>query len=191
MAKLNPRNGKASAIDRGIIKKILDDENIELESRVILGVAYFTAGRIGEVVALKVSDIGQTHLVFAKQNTKTKSTRQVLIAPPLRALLDEYLGAIPANQTWLFAGRNIKSRPDTHLNKIVAARKLDKIFRIYNLENCSSHSLRRSILTTAHQLGGTLADIQQLSGHRTLTSLQAYISSSDKAQEKMLDLVSW
>ena len=70
MAKLNPRNGKASAIDRAIIKKILDDENIGLQSKVILGVAYFTAGRIGEVVALKVSDIGHTHLVFAKQSCK-------------------------------------------------------------------------------------------------------------------------
>ncbi len=183
MPKVN-RSGKAEIIPKNVLKAILEDKSINLKHRTLICTLFFTAGRISEVCHIKKNEIG-THITFASSTTKTKKTRQVLVSPQLRALLDKYIATLPKEQVYLFSGRE----PNTPYSKDTAGKILDKIFTKYGLEGCSSHSFRRSVLTHAHQSGASLADLQQLSGHNSLSSLQQYLQSSDKAQEKVLSLV--
>lgn len=58
---------------------------------------------------------------------------------------------------------------------------------------CSSHSGRRSFVTKAarslHLAGGSLKDVQQLAGHRSLETTQAYIEGDSKAKRKLVSLL--
>lgn len=51
------------------------------------------------------------------------------------------------------------------------------------LEGVSSHSFRRSALTAAHAAGLSLREVAEISGHRSLSSLEKYLDQ-DAAKEK-------
>lgn len=67
-----------------------------------------------------------------------------------------------------------------------------RLYREAGLEGCSSHSGRRTFVTRAARLvgkaGGSLRDVQQLVGHRSITTTQRYIDGDSDAQRK---LVQW
>jgi hypothetical protein len=55
-----------------------------------------------------------------------------------------------------------------------------QLYRELSLNSCSSHSGRRTFITNAARLvfkaGGSLRDVQQLAGHRSIEQTQAYIA---------------
>jgi integrase len=59
-----------------------------------------------------------------------------------------------------------------------------------NMKGCSSHSGRRSFVTQAarkiHLVGGSLKDVQQLAGHRSLETTQAYIEGDSSIQRRLI-----
>lgn len=60
-------------------------------------------------------------------------------------------------------------------------------------DGCSSHSGRRTFITQAARLvsktGGSLKDIQELAGHRALTTTERYIEGDRDAQRKLVQLL--
>lgn len=60
------------------------------------------------------------------------------------------------------------------------------------LTGCSSHSGRRTFITTAARLvpksGGSLRDVQLLAGHKSLSMTQRYIEGDTDAQRKLVAL---
>ena len=63
-------------------------------------------------------------------------------------------------------------------------------FRELGLEGCSSHSGRRTFVTLAarlvHRAGGSLRDVQELVGHKSLKTTQGYIEGSSDAQRRLI-----
>ena len=61
------------------------------------------------------------------------------------------------------------------------------------LDGCSSHSGRRTFITRTARLlartGGSLRDVQELAGHRHLTTTERYIEGDRAAQRKLVALV--
>ena len=66
-------------------------------------------------------------------------------------------------------------------------------FQALALNNCSSHSGRRTFITTAARAvgrtGGSLRDVQLLAGHRSIETTQAYIDGDTKSQRKLVSLI--
>ena len=61
------------------------------------------------------------------------------------------------------------------------------------LVGCSSHSGRRTFVTKAakavHKAGGSLRDVQQLAGHRSISMTQRYIDGDTHAQHRLVRLI--
>ena len=68
-----------------------------------------------------------------------------------------------------------------------------QLYRELGLNGCSSHSGRRTFITNAARLvfkaGGSLRDVQQLAGHRSIEQTQAYIDGSARAKRRLIELI--
>jgi integrase/recombinase XerD len=66
-------------------------------------------------------------------------------------------------------------------------------YRRLGMKGASSHSGRRTFLTTAarkiSEAGGSLRDVQALVGHKHLTATQRYIEESANAKRKLINLI--
>lgn len=65
-----------------------------------------------------------------------------------------------------------------------------RLYKHLGLEGCSSHSGRRTFITTGarriNMLGGSLKDIQELAGHRSIQQTQDYIEGEEEAKVRFL-----
>lgn len=68
-----------------------------------------------------------------------------------------------------------------------------RIYAQLGLNGCSSHSGRRTFITRSARAlsrsGGSLRDIQELAGHRSLTTTERYIAGDRDAQRKLIRLI--
>lgn len=66
-------------------------------------------------------------------------------------------------------------------------------YRDLGLVGCSSHSGRRTFITTSARVlaktGGSLRDIQELAGHRKITTTERYIEGDRAAQRRLIELL--
>ena len=163
-----------------------------MRSRALFSVMRFTGSRISESLQLRWFAIKDSSLIFLKQTTKTKNTREVLLHNRLvnelktykQYWIDRYKKE-PTSRDFLFVGRFGFSEPLTRQwghkcwHKAVKAAKLRA--------GTSCHSPRRSLATRMHAKGIGLKTIASFTGHQSLDQLSTYISVDLKEKLKALD----
>jgi integrase/recombinase XerD len=113
-------------------------------------------------------------LIIRKGNTKGKlATRTIPIIDDLRRLLTNYHPGW--KEVYLFPGRF-----GSHIDPDSADKILKKACKRVGLIGVSTHSFRRTALTVMSDNGTPLRVIQEVSGHRNLEQLQAYIEVRDE-----------
>lgn len=67
------------------------------------------------------------------------------------------------------------------------------VYRELGYVGCSSHSGRRTFITRSARIlgrtGGSLRDIQELAGHRALSTTERYIAGDRAAQRRLIQLI--
>ena len=67
------------------------------------------------------------------------------------------------------------------------------LYRSLDLQGCSSHSGRRTFITNAarnvHRVGGSIRDVQQLAGHRSIAMTQRYIEGDTTAKRRLVAML--
>lgn len=67
------------------------------------------------------------------------------------------------------------------------------IYQQLRLNGCSSHSGRRTFITqtarAVSKAGGSLRDVQELAGHRALSTTERYIEGDRDAQRKLIAML--
>lgn len=78
-------------------------------------------------------------------------------------------------------------RPNSIVNWFIV------LFRALEFDGCSSHSGRRTFITTAarkaHKAGCSLRDVQLLAGHISIDVTQGYIDGNSDAQRRLVALL--
>ena len=86
--------------------------------------------------------------------------------------------------------RSERGGPMTALSIVVW---FNRAFKYLGLHGCSSHSGRRTFITSAarlvHHTGGSLRDVQLLAGHRSIQTTQRYIDGDTDAQRKLVAMI--
>lgn len=173
--KIN-RYGQAKVLSQPELELLFNEGLQTLRDRTLFGVCLYTACRIAEACTLKTCDIFnkqgivRTHFVIRRKATKGQlDTRTIPVLEDLRLLLVAYQPY--AGKTYLFPGQWERG----HLHSDSAARILRTACQRVEIEGVSTHSFRRTALTQMSNAGIPLRVIQKISGHRSLTQLQAYL----------------
>lgn len=130
-----------------------------------------------------------TEIAIANAIAKNRSGRRVPINPELRRAL-EALHIVQGRPT---VGPVILSERGAHMTARSVVNWFRQVYSEIGLPGCSSHSGRRTFITRAARLlaktGGSLRDVQELAGHRSLTTTERYIEGDRDAQRKLMRLI--
>ena len=182
------RSGKSKVLspeERSLIQSRLPEKY-----RLISEVLYWSAGRIQEVLSIRVRNLVPERgmVVLERKTTKTKETREVFVPDQLmRELLLRVrsLGLAPSD--YLFFNQS-PTQTTKGEQRPLTVQSFDKELRRVcdwnGLSGVSSHSFRRTQLTELYREGWSLREIQHISGHKSLQSLQEYL---DVDKEKVVD----
>lgn len=137
-------------------------------------------GRIGDLICLEAAI------------SKYAGGRRIPLHRDLRRMLVALRRSLPAgcgapNEPVIRSFRGAAMRANSIVNWFTA------LYREVGLEGCSSHSGRRTFVTTAarkaHKAGASLRDVQLLAGHRSIETTQRYIDGDSDAQRKLIRLL--
>jgi len=90
-------------------------------------------------------------------------------------------------------GAVIRSERGSALRPSSVVNWFARLYRDLRFDGCSSHSGRRTFITNAARLvskaGGSLRDVQQLAGHRSIEHTQAYIDGDTRIKRRLVSLL--
>lgn len=161
----------------------------------IVSLSYRAGLRACEVAGLQWSMVLQangrigTLLNVAGTIAKNGRGRHIPIHPDLRAALD----AVHREQGLPREGPVIRSQRGTHMTPRSVVNWFAALYAKLGMDGCSSHSGRRTFITSAAKMiskaGGSLRDVQELAGHRALTTTERYIEGDRDAQRKLVRMM--
>ncbi len=181
------RHGKGKILSQEEIQLLFSQGLTNVRDRCLFAIMMFTAIRVNEACTLLSEDVYdkagrvRSHLTIRKKNTKRKlATRTLPIISELRTILAAY--EKEAGLVYLFPGRR-----GGHITNDSAMRILRKACIRVGIEGASTHSFRRTALTQMSDNNIPLRVIAEVSGHRNLAQLKAYL---DVRPEQVLGAVS-
>lgn len=153
---------------------------IEIRNKALLVLIYASGLRISE--ALSITKLHLQNLEFIKIMGKGGKERVIPWLAIARNLITEYLEKLPyelKDDEPIFRGKQGKK-----LQPPVFNRELIKLKRFYGLpEHLSAHSFRHSFASHLLENGADLRSIQELLGHKSLSTTQSYTKTSIKHLE--------
>ena len=166
------------------------------EHRALWSVMRFTGSRATETLWLRWGAIHSDRIVFAAATTKTKRTREPLIAPRLSKELKLYSqwwakkhGRPARNQELLFPSPGSETQPMTRQGVDKALRCTLKRLGEVIPSGVSLHTFRRSLATQMVQGGVSLRTVQCFTGHSSVGQLQEYIDVNEADEVDALKLL--
>ena len=178
------RKGKSKVLDTIQLDELI--QNLPLKHhKLIASICRNTACRISEACQLKWEDIRpDKKIYFPKEITKGKlKPREIPINQELLNELMEYKNEcshLKAENTspncYVFKSRN----PNEHFSVRGFQHALKAAIERTNLQGTSSHSFRRTSLTTAHNAGVPTRHLMAVSGHASMDTLAGYLEVKDE-----------
>ena len=186
--------GQAEVLSPDELNLLLDHAPCE-RSRALFTVMIFSGSRISESLQLRWGAIQDSQLIFKRETTKTKTSREILLHDRVvnelkiykQYWIDRYKKE-PTSRDFLFVGRFGFTEPLTRQWGHKCWHKAVKSAKLRAGTSC--HSPRRSLATRMHAKGIGLKTIASFTGHQSLDQLSTYISVDLKEKQKALDALS-
>lgn len=153
-----------------------------VRDRLMLLMTYYAGLRVGEVASLTIGDVAnsdggiKSEIRLKRRQTKGGKTRTVMISTRLATEIEAYLAVHhgPLDRP-LFVSQKTNDR----FTVVGMANLFKSIYKIAGLDNASSHSGRRTFITTLAGSGISVRVIQELAGHSDMSTTQRYIDVND------------
>lgn len=141
--------------------------------------------------AMVVTARGYVGDLLAVAGSIAKNGRARVI--PLHPELIVALKRLHRDQGKPIAGPVILSQRGGHMTPRSIVNWFAGVYAELGYDGCSSHSGRRTFITRAARVltrsGGSLRDVQELAGHRALTTTERYIEGDRVAQRRLIRLI--
>lgn len=181
------RNGQAEALTPTLFKRVYSEIDHPM-FKIVFGICWYTSERPGTVLILKVDDVyckgePRSTIVFPKNTRKDRKTRECPVSKNLAKILRDYDYPIAG---FLFPAAK---KPDLPSPFDTYAKYLRAVYTRMGLEGYSTYSTRRGAITQLAKQGLHPRQIQQISGHSSLSSLQRYIDADPEAVRRGVELL--
>ena len=175
-------NGRAKILTQAELERLFTRGFLSSRDKLLFAIAYYCACRVSEVLALTAEDLAGSVVTLRKSTTKGKIATRTL---PEHPKLQAYLAAYNSPSGLLFPGRN-GDKPLTRASADLILRAACKRARI---RGASTHSFRRTALTSMSNANVPIRVIQEISGHKSLTALQRYLEVKPDQVESAIALL--
>lgn len=185
----------AKALAPDDVRRLLDHvkrQRHPARNRVIVLLSFKAGLRACEIAGLQWSmvlasdNVVAGHIAIARQIAKYGSARII----PLNAELSRALAKLHRDSGRPRDGPVVRSERGGHMTAAGVVNWFGLRYRELDLVGCSSHSGRRTFITRAARLlatsGGSLRDVQELAGHRAITTTKRYIVGDRDAQRRLI-----
>lgn len=161
-------------------------------NRAMLLITHWAGLRVGEVAALLVGDVLgadgaiKSEIRLQPEQTKGRHARTVFVGERLRKELAAYVVTLknPTPEKPLFY---TQKRQGFTANTL--CQHFHRLYKEANIDGASSHSGRRTFITTLASKGVGVRVLMALAGHRNISTTQVYIDVNDEMQRAAVDLV--
>lgn len=170
----------------------IEPRSFAMRNRVMFLTGLWSGMRVGEISSLRVGDVRNTdgsvraEIRLTAAQTKGRHPRTVFLPQKLRDELQAYLdlrGMVPAtNPLFITAGRK-------RFSANVMAQHFHYLFKRAGIAGASSHSLRRSFLTSLAAKGISVRVLADLAGHRNIQVTMRYLDASDDMKRNAVELI--
>ena len=150
--------------------------------------------RIGEVACLRWSDVTTTdgeikdEIRLLPDMTKGRHARTVFVNIKLREELQTYAALVKCvDRSYPFFASQKSVKAGFSANSL--AQTFALLYEGAGLEGASSHSGRRTFLTTLANKGTAIHILKMLGGHRSISTTAAYLYSSPSQLKAAVELV--
>ena len=193
----NAMSKQAKVLNSTEIRKVLDyvaTRKHSVRNRALIMIMFNTGMRVSEVASLRIKDVldsegaVKNEIMLAAENTKTNEARTVFVNEKLCKELQQYakllVKANPSNKFFYS-----QKRSSDGFSASTLCQHFHYLYKRAGLDGCSSHSSRRTFITTLANKGVGVRVIMGLSGHKALSSVQCYIDCNSELMRNAVELV--
>jgi integrase/recombinase XerD len=161
--------------------------------RAMLLMSFWAGMRVGEIAALRIGDVVgadgsiKDEIRLAADQTKGNKGRVVVLGDKLRRELAVYVDSLknldPERPLYF------SQRQRSGFNANTLCQHFGILYRRAGLNGASSHSGRRTFITSLANKGVGVRVLMALAGHRNMSTTQRYIDLNDKMMKVAVNLL--
>ncbi|OWS70274.1 integrase [Polynucleobacter campilacus] len=188
---------QAKVLNNAEIRKVLDycaTRKHASRNRALVMMMFNTGMRVSEVASLRIRDVMDTdssiknEIRLLAENTKTNEARTVFVNEKLRRELQQYAKLlVNTNPNCKFFYSQKRDSDGFTANTLT--QHFHYLYKRVGLDGASSHSSRRTFITTLANKGIGVRVIMGLSGHKALSSVQCYIDCNSELMRNAVEMV--
>ena len=149
--------------------------------------------RIGEVANLRIADVRdtdgtiRTEIRLDAERTKNNHARTIFVPKQMQRQLKTYLKTARKQSLHAFLFSTQKSQ---QFSANTATQHLQRLYARAAIQGATSHSGKRTWLTTLSQKGVSVRVLAEMAGHRSIQTTQRYIDVNDDMMRNAAELIS-
>lgn len=188
---------QAKVLNNTEVRKVLDyvaTRKHASRNRALVMMMFNTGMRVSEVASLRIRDVMDTdsniknEIRLLAENTKTNEARTVFVNEKLRRELQQYAKLlVNTNPNCKFFYSQKRDSDGFTANTLT--QHFHYLYKRVGLDGASSHSSRRTFITTLANKGIGVRVIMGLSGHKALSSVQCYIDCNSELMRNAVEMV--
>ena len=188
---------QAKVLNNMEIRRVLDyvaTRKHSARNRALVMMMFNTGMRVSEVASLRIRDVVdnegniKNEILLLAENTKTNEARTVFVNEKLRKELQQYsklLASDNSNNKFFYS----QKRDSDGFSASTLCQHFHYLYKGVGLDGASSHSSRRTFITTLANKGIGVRVIMGLSGHKALSSVQVYIDCNSELMRNAVEMV--
>ena len=162
-------------------------------NRALILTSFLTGMRVGELAALRIGDVINAdgsikdEIRLSPEQTKGSKGRVVMLGDSVRKELSVYAASIKTDNPVTPFFYSQRSRTGFTANTL--CQHFKNLYQAAAIPGASSHSGRRTFITTLANKGVGVRVLMALAGHRNISTTQRYIDLNDEMMKIAVGLI--